>query len=108
MNVHEAVADASSPAHTPGFERVPALDGIRAIAIVAVLLFHNYFETSNAWKGGFLGVDVFFVLSGFLITTLLLREYRANKRVDVRRFWSRRASRLLPALFVLLLGEAAL
>ena len=87
--------------------RVPALDGIRAVAIVAVLVFHNYaFAGSRPRGGGFLGVDVFFVLSGYLITTLLLREQRGSGRIDLRRFWTRRARRLLPALFVLILLEA--
>jgi peptidoglycan/LPS O-acetylase OafA/YrhL len=93
------------------FARVPALDGVRAIAIVVVLLFHHYqFEPkpSRAWSGGFLGVDVFFVLSGFLITTLLLHEHRRAQRIDLPRFWSRRARRLLPALFVLVIGTAIL
>jgi peptidoglycan/LPS O-acetylase OafA/YrhL len=89
------------------YARVPALDGIRAIAIVAVLVFHNYsFEGFRHWGGGFLGVDVFFVLSGFLITTLLLREHDRTDRVDLRQFWTRRARRLLPAVFVLILLEA--
>ena len=89
------------------FARVPALDGIRAIAIVAVLVYHSYaFEATHHWGGGFLGVDVFFVLSGFLITTLLLREHDRHGRIDLRQFWTRRARRLLPALFVLILIEA--
>jgi peptidoglycan/LPS O-acetylase OafA/YrhL len=89
------------------FARVPALDGIRAVAIAAVLLFHNYsFEGFRHWGGGFLGVDVFFVLSGYLITTLLLREQRGSGGVDLRRFWTRRARRLIPAVFVLILIEA--
>jgi peptidoglycan/LPS O-acetylase OafA/YrhL len=111
MTVEEVVRDPSTVVATStpyAFERVPALDGIRALAIAAVLLFHNYLYSSKAWPGGFLGVDVFFVLSGFLITTLLLQEHSRAHRIDFRRFWSRRASRLLPALFVLLLGEAVL
>ncbi|HEV7524921.1 MAG TPA: acyltransferase [Acidimicrobiia bacterium] len=89
------------------FARVPALDGIRALAIAAVLAFHNYsFEGFRHWGGGFLGVDVFFVLSGFLITTLLLREQHGSGRIDLRRFWTRRARRLLPAVCVLILLEA--
>lgn len=93
------------------FTRVPALDGIRAVAIIAVLLYHHYqFDVpgSRAWAGGFLGVDVFFVLSGFLITTLLLREHAGAGRIDFARFWSRRARRLLPALFALVVGTAIL
>jgi peptidoglycan/LPS O-acetylase OafA/YrhL len=90
---------------------VPALDGVRAVAIVAVLLFHHYqFDThgTGAWAGGFLGVDVFFVISGFLITTLLLHEHSSKGGIDLAQFWSRRARRLLPALFALFVGEAVL
>jgi peptidoglycan/LPS O-acetylase OafA/YrhL len=69
------------------------------VAVLAVLLFH----TDVAWaRGGYLGVDVFFVLSGFLITSLLLTELERTDRVDLRRFWARRAGRLLPALLVLI------
>ncbi len=81
----------------------PGLDGLRAFAVVAVILYHG--DVSWA-RGGFLGVDVFFVLSGFLITSLLLTEHGATGRVDLGRFWSRRARRLLPALFGVLLGVA--
>src|SRR5689334_9622580 len=77
----------------------PALDGVRAIAVAAVVLFH--FDVGAA-SGGFLGVDVFLVLSGFLITTLLLREFSKSRGISIRAFYGRRARRLLPALFVLL------
>ena len=75
------------------------LDGVRALAVAAVFLFHA--EVLN-FGGGFLGVDVFFVLSGFLITGLLVREFEQTRSVDVGRFYWRRAKRLLPALFLLL------
>src|SRR5829696_4940223 len=76
---------------------MPGLDGLRALAVVAVLLYH----ADVAWApGGFLGVDVFFVISGYLITSLLLAEWAARGRVDLRAFWLGRARRLLPALFV--------
>src|SRR5438105_3187512 len=94
--------DSTSAIGDRAFTRVPALDGIRAIAIVAVLLYHHYqydVPGSRAWAGGFLGVDIFFVLSGFLITTLLLHEHARAGRIDFARFWSRRARRLLPAMF---------
>ncbi|MGH9080500.1 MAG: acyltransferase family protein, partial [Acidimicrobiales bacterium] len=79
------------------------MDGIRAFAVMAVLLYHF----GIAWVGGgLLGVDVFFVLSGFLITSLLCRELAASRTVRLRRFWAQRARRLLPALFVLVLGVA--
>lgn len=75
---------------------IPGLDGIRAFAVVAVIAFHLWPERV---PGGFLGVDVFFVISGFLITTLLLRERARDGKVDFPAFWLRRARRLLPALF---------
>jgi peptidoglycan/LPS O-acetylase OafA/YrhL len=72
------------------------LDGIRALAIVAVLLYHG----GVVWAGGgFLGVEAFFVLSGFLITSLLIGEWRGSGTLALRAFWARRARRLLPALF---------
>jgi peptidoglycan/LPS O-acetylase OafA/YrhL len=78
--------------------RRPALDGLRALAVLAVMAFH----TSPAAHGGFLGVDVFFVVSGYLITTLMLREYERTGRIDLRAFYVRRALRLLPALVLML------
>ncbi|MGN6754202.1 MAG: acyltransferase family protein [Intrasporangium sp.] len=75
--------------------RIPGLDGLRAVAILAVLLYH----LDASWlPGGFLGVDVFFVVSGFLITTLLVRELQSTGRVALGSFWLRRARRLIPAL----------
>ncbi len=83
----------------PKLRQVPGLDGLRAIAVVAVIVFH----LNPHWlPGGFLGVDVFFVISGYLITSLILDEHRRRSTVSLGRFWARRARRLLPALaFVL-------
>lgn len=78
---------------------LPALDGLRAIAVIGVLLYHAELPL---FKGGFLGVDVFFVISGYLITSLLIGEWNQTGKIDLRSFWLRRARRLLPALFLLL------
>jgi peptidoglycan/LPS O-acetylase OafA/YrhL len=76
----------------------PGLDGLRALAVVAVLLYHGGVSWSG---GGFLGVEMFFVLSGFLITSLLVAEWGRSGAIALRAFWARRARRLLPALFAL-------
>jgi peptidoglycan/LPS O-acetylase OafA/YrhL len=79
-------------------DRNAGLDGLRALAVGAVLAFH----AGERWaRGGYLGVDAFFVLSGFLITTLLLEERARNGRISVRDFWARRLARLIPALALL-------
>jgi peptidoglycan/LPS O-acetylase OafA/YrhL len=83
---------------------IGGLDGIRAIAVIGVLGFH---AGVRGFGGGLLGVDIFFVLSGFLITSLLLDEWSATGTVSFRRFYERRARRLLPGLFLLLLLVAA-
>jgi len=83
---------------------IPALDGIRAVAVGLVLAEHGGIP---GVPGGFLGVDVFFVLSGFLITSLLLDEHRNSGRIGVAGFWIRRARRLLPALIVMVLAVVA-
>jgi peptidoglycan/LPS O-acetylase OafA/YrhL len=84
---------------SPGLPTMMGLDGLRAVAVAAVVLYH----ADVAWiPGGFLGVDVFFVLSGFLITSLLLVELERTRRLDLGRFYLRRARRLLPALFAVL------
>jgi peptidoglycan/LPS O-acetylase OafA/YrhL/lysophospholipase L1-like esterase len=80
------------------FPYLPGIDALRAIAVLAVFFYHS----QVSWMpGGFLGVDVFFVISGFLITSLLLREFRHGGHVRLGRFWLRRAQRLLPAVGVL-------
>ncbi|MGZ4688981.1 MAG: acyltransferase family protein [Acidimicrobiia bacterium] len=85
--------------HLVRMRYVPGLDGLRAIAVTAVLFYH---ADLNWIPGGFLGVDVFFVISGYLITSLLLAEFRNRGRIGLGQFYLRRARRLLPALFLLL------
>ncbi len=82
---------------------LPALDGVRAFAVVAVMIYHGgpFFA-----PGGFMGVDTFFVLSGFLITSLLVGEWRETLTIKLGNFWARRARRLLPALLLMLLFVA--
>jgi peptidoglycan/LPS O-acetylase OafA/YrhL len=76
---------------------LPGLDGMRALAVVAVMLYH----TNNGWlPGGFIGVEVFFVISGYLITLLLIGEHERSGRIDLGQFWLRRARRLLPAVLL--------
>jgi len=78
---------------------LPGLDGMRALAVVVVMIYH----ASSDWlSGGFLGVDVFFVISGYLITLLLMAEWERTERIAIGAFWWRRARRLLPALFLML------
>jgi peptidoglycan/LPS O-acetylase OafA/YrhL len=78
-------------------EYIPALDGFRGVAVIAVLAFHAGLSHS---RGGFLGVDAFFVLSGYLITSLLVAEWRRMGTISLRTFWARRARRLLPAILL--------
>ena len=81
----------------------PGLDGLRALAVVAVMVYH----ANHTWlSGGFLGVEVFFVISGYLITLLLIAEHERHDRIGLGQFWIRRARRLLPALFVMLVALA--
>ena len=85
-------------AFIPSGERIPAIDGLRAIAVAGVLLFH----LGDRLPGGFFGVDVFLVVSGFVVTKVLLREYRSEGQIRLGRFLARRARRLLPALALVL------
>jgi peptidoglycan/LPS O-acetylase OafA/YrhL len=98
-----APSSRSSRSSRTGLAYRPALDGLRALAVVAVFAYHARLPWARA---GFLGVDVFFVLSGYLITALLLLEHQREGRIDLVRFWCRRARRLLPALIVLLAAVA--
>ena len=82
-----------------GYE--PSLDGLRALSVIGVLFYHGGFS----WMpGGFLGVEVFFVVSGYLITSLLITEQEKTGRIDFKNFWIRRARRLLPALFAMIVA----
>ena len=94
--------DESEISHTR-LAYLPALDGMRAAAVFAVMMFHGGISFMN---GGFMGVDAFFVLSGFLITSLLVGEWRQTMTIKLASFWARRARRLLPALLLMLLFVA--
>jgi peptidoglycan/LPS O-acetylase OafA/YrhL len=87
------------PLPSTRLRHLPGLDGLRGLAVLAVVGYH---AELSFLPGGFLGVELFFVVSGFLITSLLLAERRDHGRVCIRRFWARRARRLLPALAVVL------
>src|SRR5262245_1280555 len=78
---------------------LPGLDGLRAVSVIAVLLYHADMMWLN---GGFLGVEVFFVISGYLITLLLTQEHSRSSTISLPKFWLRRARRLLAALYTLL------
>lgn len=104
----DATRTSGTPATTPGAtdaaqharsKYIPALDGIRTLAVVAVVLYHLHIP----WmQGGLLGVTMFFVISGYIITRLLLNEFSSTGRIDLKSFWIRRARRLLPAIFALI------
>ena len=102
MATEQAAGSRGGPARTK--QRAPGLDGVRALAVLAVMAFH---EGMPGALGGYLGVDIFFVLSGYLITDLLVAQRARRGRLDLRGFWTRRARRLLPALAVLLVTVTA-
>src|SRR5215216_1043770 len=106
MQAQEAnIQPTNTPATAPTrLAYLPGLDGVRALAVIAVLLYH----ADLAIYGGYLGVESFFVISGFLITALLLLDWHSHGRVRLKVFWARRARRLLPALFITLAGTLAL
>ena len=82
----------------------PEIDGLRAISVIAVILYHAEFTVAGhtLLQGGYIGVDVFFVISGFLISQILLTEIEATGRIDFLKFYTRRARRILPALFAVI------
>ncbi|HLX32163.1 MAG TPA: acyltransferase family protein [Gaiellaceae bacterium] len=98
------------PAKGPHLTYRPGLDGLRALAVGGVFLYHAWPHADGGpWlPGGFFGVDLFFVLSGYLITSLLLVEWEHQGRIVLLRFWARRARRLLPALIVVVLAALLL
>ena len=98
IRTDEGFAPASDAVRAP-IRRRPALDGLRALAVAAVVVYH---VDDNVLPGGFVGVDLFFVLSGYLITSLLLREHAASGSVSLREFWSRRIRRLWPLGWLLI------
>ena len=85
--------------------QVKGLDGLRGLAVLAVVIYHFF---GDILPGGYLGVDLFFVLSGFLITSLLVREYRVSQTISLKDFWIRRFRRILPAALVTLFIVTAL
>lgn len=112
----ERTRTTSAPADTDGrharptpppplTNRAPALDGLRTVAILIVILYHLHVPQ---FEGGFIGVTVFFVLSGFLISTLLLGEHRRTGRIRLGSFWTKRLLRLYPALLALVIVGLAL
>ncbi|RLE20102.1 MAG: hypothetical protein DRJ50_11280, partial [Actinobacteria bacterium] len=90
---------ADDRSHISRVPYLPGLDGMRALAVVAVMVYH----ANSSWlPGGFLGVEMFFVISGYLITLLLIAERERNYTISLGHFWLRRARRLLPALFLMM------
>ncbi|HAR6322927.1 TPA: acetyltransferase [Staphylococcus pseudintermedius] len=84
---------------------MPGLDGVRAVAVIAIISYH----LNPQWlSGGFLGVDTFFVISGYLITSLLLTEYHNTGKIELMSFWLRRVKRLIPAVLFLVMGVIVL
>lgn len=98
-------AHASSAPARPKSRYIPALDGLRAFAVLAVIAYHMGMEWA---PGGLLGVTVFFVLSGYLITSLLVIEFQGTGRIDLPQFWLRRIRRLFPAIVFCIVGIAVL
>ena len=80
---------------------VPALDGLRSLAVLAVIAYHMKFSWAS---GGLLGVTMFFVLSGYLITSILMNEYESTGTISLSNFWMRRIRRIVPAVVFAVLG----
>ncbi|HIY67639.1 MAG TPA: acyltransferase, partial [Candidatus Agrococcus pullicola] len=105
VRVEKMPSPTSTPVALHRDGHIAGLDGLRAIAVGLVLVYHLF---PGLLQGGFIGVDVFFVISGFLITTLLLREHAKTGRIALGSFWRRRARRLLPAIVLVVLTCGAL
>ncbi|MGE7612251.1 acyltransferase family protein, partial [Paenibacillus sp. NPDC101420] len=82
---------------------MPGIDGLRALSVIAVIAYHL---DLNWAPGGLIGVGIFFVLSGYLITDQIIQRWKQDRRFDLKDFWIRRARRLLPAMFVMLFVTA--
>ena len=102
---HSGAASTEEP-EGHGAGRRPALDGLRALAVLGVMIYHFGNGDASWLRGGFLGVDVFFVLSGYLITGLLLDEQVRRGTIDLVGFWVRRLRRLFPAMLLMLIAVA--
>src|ERR1700694_1746963 len=103
MPLSLSIVNTASASAAPAVQYRPAIDGLRAVAVLSVFIFH----LKHQWlPGGFVGVDIFFVISGYLITSILLREYE-NKSFRLGKFYQRRIARLFPALYTLALFTLA-
>jgi len=82
----------------------PEIDGLRAIAVLGVIIYHVeiFLNGKKLFTGGFLGVDIFFVISGYLITSLIIKEFLFSNSFSLKNFYFRRAKRILPALFFMI------
>jgi peptidoglycan/LPS O-acetylase OafA/YrhL len=103
VETKEAPRPEPVPPRSTKFAYYGSLDGLRALAVLAIIAYH--FDYGWA-RGAYLSVDLFFILSGFLISTLLIMEWRRSNTIALKQFWARRARRLLPALFVMLIVVA--
>ena len=85
----------------------PEIDGLRAIAVVSVIIYHAeiFFLDHKIFEGGFIGVDIFFVISGYLITSIIYKELITTGTFSFKYFYERRARRILPALLVVILAS---
>jgi peptidoglycan/LPS O-acetylase OafA/YrhL len=93
--MEEVVVREKAPWVSNASRHIVGLDGLRALAVIAVIAYHL---APSLLPGGYIGVDIFFVISGFLITTLLITEHTRTGKINLKKFWSRRAKRILPAL----------